>query len=414
MEDVAFGHRAEPHATPTTMDQPGHWHYVAIRLMAHMGTYSLDQMNGLHWLWHRRAALRIRKAMQRHNIWVIPGSPGYQGHASGRRRPRSQEPPGKRHAITPQNSTRGNHPGCVPPLAHTKAPSDHSPRRGTEAALTSHGCRAARQNGTRGQGTLAGRGPAAAQRLPQHAESSSTRVWTEAMEARTTRRRNRHHLPPFLGAGPRGHAPSRRTSPPFPRRLSERNRQRSTQTPTREQTVRSARPLPPSQGWRPARYRKTARRKHTQQRAPAANKRPEQGVGGQTPQSLPPQAGRDGTCRGPIGPIRHGAPHPGFNAAKLPGRGGRITTTGTRRRRPGSGQRKDRGLRPSEVQWLTAHHRVLSDVPATGALHGECTWGTPWHHPRAPLPNWHHTGPGPGDHAPPTSQTTTTEEQGPL
>ena len=104
MADVAFGHRAEPHAPPNTMDHPGQWHYVATRLMPHMGTYSPDEMNGLHWPWHRRAALRIRTAMQRHNIFAIRGSPGYQGHASGHQRPRSQElpePPGKRHAITP-------------------------------------------------------------------------------------------------------------------------------------------------------------------------------------------------------------------------------------------------------------------------------------------------------------------------
>ena len=93
MADVAFGHRAGPHAPPTTMDHPSQWHYVASRLMAHMGTYSLDKMNGLYWLWHGHAALGIHEAMQRHNIWAIPGSPGYQGHASVHRRPRSQKAP---------------------------------------------------------------------------------------------------------------------------------------------------------------------------------------------------------------------------------------------------------------------------------------------------------------------------------
>ena len=74
------------------------------------------------------------------------------------------------------------------------------------------------------------------------------------MEAPTTRRPNRHHLPPIPGAGPRGPAPSPRTSAPFPRRLSEHDRQRSTQAPTRQQTVRSVRPTPPSEGRQPARY----------------------------------------------------------------------------------------------------------------------------------------------------------------
>ena len=93
MAEVAFGHGAKPHAPSTTMDRPTQWHYVATRLMAHMGTYSPDEMNGLHWRWHERAALRIRTAMQRHNIWAIPGSPDYQEHASGHRRPRFQEVP---------------------------------------------------------------------------------------------------------------------------------------------------------------------------------------------------------------------------------------------------------------------------------------------------------------------------------
>ena len=56
-------------------------------------------------LWHQRAALRIRTAMQRENIWAIPGSPGYQGHASGHRRPRSQEVP-----EPPRQAVRHNSP----------------------------------------------------------------------------------------------------------------------------------------------------------------------------------------------------------------------------------------------------------------------------------------------------------------
>ena len=93
MADVAFGYRTAPQAPPTTMDHLSQWHYVATQLMAHMGTYSPVEMNGLRWLWHQRAALRIRATMQRHNIWAIPGSPGSRGHASGHRRPRSQDVP---------------------------------------------------------------------------------------------------------------------------------------------------------------------------------------------------------------------------------------------------------------------------------------------------------------------------------
>ena len=76
MGDVTFGHRTGQ-TPPATMNHPGQWHYVATWLMAHMGAYSLDEMNGLHWQGHQRAALRIRAAMQQHNTWDIPGSPGY-------------------------------------------------------------------------------------------------------------------------------------------------------------------------------------------------------------------------------------------------------------------------------------------------------------------------------------------------
>ena len=115
MADVAFGHRAELHAPPTTMDHPRKWHYVATRLMAHMGIYGPHEMNGLHWRWHQRAALRIRTALQRHNIWAIPGSLGYEGHASGHRRPRSQEVP-EPPKQTACHDSLGRHQGRPPSL----------------------------------------------------------------------------------------------------------------------------------------------------------------------------------------------------------------------------------------------------------------------------------------------------------
>ena len=110
MADVAFGHRSETHALLTTMDHPSQWHYVATGLMAHMGTYSPDEMNGLHWRWHQRAALRIHTAMQRHYIWAIPWSPGNQGHASGRRQPWSKEVLEPRRQTARHNSS-GRHQG---------------------------------------------------------------------------------------------------------------------------------------------------------------------------------------------------------------------------------------------------------------------------------------------------------------
>ena len=137
MADITFGHQTG-HTPPATMNQPRQWHYVATRLMAHLGAYNPDEMNGLHPQWHQPAALRICATMQEHNIRDIPGSPGYQGHTSGRRRPRSQdvqEPP--RQAVR-RNSPEHprHHAEWVPPLARTEAPHDRSPRGGAEAVLT--------------------------------------------------------------------------------------------------------------------------------------------------------------------------------------------------------------------------------------------------------------------------------------
>ena len=124
MADVTFGHRMG-HTPPATMDHPGQWHYVATRLMAHMGAYNLDEMNGLHWQWHQRAALRIRTAMQDHGIWEIPGSPGYQGHTSGHLRPRSQDVPEPPRQAACQHSPQrpqGPPPGRGPPSGTYSSP----------------------------------------------------------------------------------------------------------------------------------------------------------------------------------------------------------------------------------------------------------------------------------------------------
>ena len=140
MADVAFGYGAKPYTPPTTMDHPSQWHYVVTRLVAHMGTYSLDKMNVLHWLWHQRAALRIRTAMRRHNIWGIPGSPGYRGHASGHRQPRSQEVPGPPRKKARHDSP-GRHQGPPPcvgsPSGTHGSPSQSIPPRRDRGCLLS-------------------------------------------------------------------------------------------------------------------------------------------------------------------------------------------------------------------------------------------------------------------------------------
>ena len=132
MADVTFGHRTG-HTPPATMDHPGQWHYVATRLMAHMGAYSPDEMNGLHWQWHQRAALRIRTAMRDHGMWEIPGSPGYQEHTSGHRRPRSQDVPETPRPAACQNSPerpQGPPPGGGSPSGAYSSPlPPFAPRR---------------------------------------------------------------------------------------------------------------------------------------------------------------------------------------------------------------------------------------------------------------------------------------------
>ena len=140
MAEITFVHRMG-HTPSATMDHPGQWHCVATRLMAHMGAYSLDEINGLHWQWHQRAALRIRAAMQRHNIWDIPGSPGYQGHASGHGRPRSQDAPPLSKQVARRNSPerqQGPLAGIGFPSGTYRSPlRPFAPRRGQGSPDTS-------------------------------------------------------------------------------------------------------------------------------------------------------------------------------------------------------------------------------------------------------------------------------------
>ena len=88
----------------------------------------------------------------------------------------SRSPRGRRRAVTPRNAQGGHHLGWVPPLAHTEAPCNRSPRRGARAVLTPRGCKAARPNNVKRRGTLADPVAAGARRLPRHGESSSMRV----------------------------------------------------------------------------------------------------------------------------------------------------------------------------------------------------------------------------------------------
>ena len=133
MADVTFSHRTG-HTPPATIDHAGQWHYVATWVMAHMGAHSSDEMNGLHWQWHQRAALRIRATMQDHDIWEICGSTGYQEHAPGLRPPRSQDVPEPPRRAARRNSPEcplGPPPGVGSPSGAYRSPlQPFAPRRG--------------------------------------------------------------------------------------------------------------------------------------------------------------------------------------------------------------------------------------------------------------------------------------------
>ena len=287
MADVTFGHQTG-HTPPVTMDQPGQWHYVATRLMAHMGAYSPDEMNGLHWQWYSAppcASVRPCRTMVSGKSLDHLATKDIR-QATGGQGPRtSRSLPGRRHAETPRNAHRVHHPGGVPPLAHTEAPCDRSPRGGARVVPTPRGCTAARRNSAKRQGTLANPVAAAARRLPQRSESSSMRIWTGNTGAPATLTPGDHHLPPTPGAGPRGPAPNRRTSPPSSRQSSANDRQRFTRTPTRRRKKHPARLPPPSRDQRPTHCREDHTPRTPDQKSLRPTQAPRMERGGNLPRS---------------------------------------------------------------------------------------------------------------------------------
>ena len=269
-------------------------------------------MNGLHWRWHQHAALRICTAMQRHNIWAIPGSPGYQGHASGHRRPRSQEVPEPPRQTARHNSPgrhQGPPPGVGSPSGTYKSPlRPFAPRRdrGSPHTPGMQGGAPERHQETRNPGRSRRRGrtpPPAARRV----------VFHEGMD--------RGH------GGPNDPPAQQTSSAADPQRRSKRPRTERAHIPTiptpAERARQAALHTGPHQATDGASSSYAA---DTRPRGPAANQRPEQGMGGRTPQSPPPQAGHDGTGPGHgqrppdrLGPYATGLPTP---AATQPNRRG--------------------------------------------------------------------------------------------
>ena len=294
MADITIGHRTG-HTPPATMNHPGQWHYVATWLMAHMGANNPDEMNGLHCQWHQHAALRIRATLQEHNIWDIPGSPGYQGHASGHQLPRSQDVPEPLRQAARRNSPerpRGPPPGMGSPSCTYRSPLlPFAPRR-SQGSLHTSGM----QGGTpeQRQGT---RNPGSSPRRSCTPSPAARRVvFHEGMDrdhgGHYDPHPNRHHLPPIPDTGPRGPAPNRRTSPPFSRQSSASDRQRFTRAPAGQQMELPAHPPPPSQGRQPTRCQGDHTPRTHGQGSPRPTRGLRKGWGDSPPTHSPAREGR--------------------------------------------------------------------------------------------------------------------------
>ena len=129
MADVVLNHREGQHSPPPTMEHPRQWLYVATHLTAHIGAYTPDSLDWLHWRWHQRAALRIRESLIGHNIWTIrtprPRGPPTQDRATGHQRQRSpttQRPP--RQVARTSHSQRPHRrpPDVAPPCSPQQSP----------------------------------------------------------------------------------------------------------------------------------------------------------------------------------------------------------------------------------------------------------------------------------------------------
>ena len=295
MADITFGNRTG-HTPLATMDHPGQWHYVATWLMAHMAAYSPDEMNGLHWQWHLRAAL------QDHDIWGIPGSPGYQGHASGHRRPRSQDVAEPRRQVARRNSSerpRQPPPGMGSPSGTYRSPQQPFARRRHPGSPHASGM----QSGTPEQRQETRNPGPSRRRSRTPPPAAQPVVFHEGMD--------RNH------GGPCAPHAQRTSSTTDPRRRSERPRTERTHIPTiptpvqRERQAalhagprravdrasRSSAASPPGSAANP--LSEGPHTTHTRPSEPADDPRLTQRAGGQPPPQHPNRQATEGTSQQP-------------------------------------------------------------------------------------------------------------------
>ena len=296
MADITFGHQAEHHSPhhhrpsrPVALSgHPAHGAY---------GAYSPDEMNRVHWQWHQRALQRIRTAMQRHNIWApwVPGLPGTRLRPPATTVPRAPAAPRPAARRTSPGRHQGPPPGVGSPSGTYRSPLRlFAPRRDQGSPHTPgvHGSTPERHQETRNPGRSQRRSrtlPPAAQRV----------VFHEGIDR---------------GHGGPNDPNAQHTSPATnPRRWSKRPRTERVHIPTfpttAEQEQQAALDTDPHQaadgrsnssaaslpGSADGPLRGGQHATGTRPRATAADQRPEQGVGGKTPQHPPPRAGRDET-----------------------------------------------------------------------------------------------------------------------
>ena len=142
MADVIFIHREVRHSPPPTMDHPSQWRYVATRLMAHLGAYTPDDLDLLHWPWHHRAALRIREAPIQHNIWTIrtprcrgPPGPDRATEHQRQRFPTTQGPLRQVACTSHSESPHRQRPDVAPPCSPQRSPTGGSPTPGQTTVI---------------------------------------------------------------------------------------------------------------------------------------------------------------------------------------------------------------------------------------------------------------------------------------
>ena len=100
---VMFQHPEEPHRPLVMMTHPS--------LMEHLRVNTPSEANRLHWSWHKRAALRVRRVMVAFEPWEISTS-GPQGSRSPNRhtRHKRQRYPTSRVSAPPRKMTRNSPP----------------------------------------------------------------------------------------------------------------------------------------------------------------------------------------------------------------------------------------------------------------------------------------------------------------